>query len=95
MGCSECQAFLAIWLAIVSAIAFVWLMKNACHARSIWVHLACSTVMVFAVRMYNEHAADCVTSNWLRWNNSTVHRDYSVAIILDNPSVDSCNQFLG
>ena len=34
---------------IVSVIAFDWLSKYVHHARSISVHLACSTVMVFAV----------------------------------------------
>ena len=39
---------------MVSIIAFDWLLKYGRRASSIWVHLACSMDMVFAVMTYSK-----------------------------------------
>ena len=38
----------------LNLITFDWLLKYIPHARSIWVHLACSFVMVFAVMLFEK-----------------------------------------
>ena len=40
---------------IISIIAFDLLSMNACNASNIWVHLACSTVMVFCCKVFHSN----------------------------------------
>ena len=48
-GNSGRHTFRAFDWIMVSIMAFDWLSNNTCHASNIWIHMTCSTVMVFAV----------------------------------------------
>ena len=53
------QAFKAFDWTMAPIIAYDWLSNNSFHASNISVHLACFTVMVFAVKRSRSYIDAC------------------------------------